>query len=618
MNVTVAALLGLTLAQAPAQEYHPFNQRSVKFPINYTQDPKTIRKVELYACKNGDQVWQLVAVAPPTQSAFAYTAPEDGRYWFHIVIEDLKGGKDPANLTTEPPAMKVLFDTKPPAVVFTSARRNGEEVVVEWKVDDLFPKDDATRVYFRPASAVEGWQEVSLLSLPPNSRTGVRFQAGTTGPVVVKVVGTDLAGNTGEGLKEIAAAGATQSTISLSPGTSTATAPTTPATTPLPTLPAPASGPASPAGAVIPPPDAIAPPAGPGPLGPLTPPGPVAPAVGPSTPPAPGNPAALTPGSVVPLAIAPTAPVTPPAAPVNPPMVAPTVVPSGPVVAPSSTPGSPQPVPTFDPRSSLTPAGASGLAPAPGSQPGGGPANPGPVVEMTRAQVINTTRFDLNFQVEQKGPSGISRVDLWVTRDDGRSWVWWSQHDGRETAVKVNLGTQTNTQPEGAYGFRIVPVSGAGLSEATPVAGDAPDIRVVVDVSAPVVRIFPAVSDPASPDALMIKWEATDRNFSDDPITLEWSEGPTGPWRPVATASGDGVMQVGTTAAVIARRLPNTGNYAWRVPTGLPPRVYLKVTARDAAGNTTEQVTQQPLLIDLMKPRAKITGIGMSAPLVRP
>jgi hypothetical protein len=238
------------------------------------------------------------------------------------------------------------------------------------------------------------------------------------------------------------------------------------------------------------------------------------------------------------------------------------------------------------------------------------------VVEVSRAQATNQLRFDLNYQVEQRGPSGISRVDLWVTRDDGRSWVWWSQHDGREPALKVNLATAANTQSEGTYGFRVVPVSGAGLSDATPVAGDAPDLRLVVDVTAPGVRIFPATSDPTMPDALVLQWEATDRNFGDDPITLEWSEGATGPWRPVSNPGGE-VQQAGVIAGLTAKRLANSGRYFWRVPTGLPPRVYLKVTARDAAGNTTEQVTREPILIDLTKPRAKITGVG-GAPVTHP
>ena len=228
-----------------------------------------------------------------------------------------------------------------------------------------------------------------------------------------------------------------------------------------------------------------------------------------------------------------------------------------------------------------------------------------PVIEASRAQVMNALRFDLNYQVEQRGPSGISRVDLWVTRDDGKSWIWWSKHDGRDAALKVNLNTTANSQPEGLYGFRLVPVSGAGLSEAVPTTGDAPDMRVIVDISAPTLKIFPAVADANSPDALVLQWEATDKNFGDDPITLEWCETAGGPWRPVAAAVSE--LPGGL---VTAKRLPNTGRFSWRVPAGLPPRVFLKVTAKDAAGNTTEQVTREPILVDLTKPRAKITSIG--------
>jgi hypothetical protein len=51
------------------------------------------------------------------------------------------------------------------------------------------------------------------------------------------------------------------------------------------------------------------------------------------------------------------------------------------------------------------------------------------------------------------------------------------------------------------------------------------------------------------------------------------------------------------------------------VPAGLPPRVYLKVTARDAAGNIREVVTRDPILVDLVKPKARISGIvGPASP----
>jgi hypothetical protein len=567
MNVVLAAMLGLGIAQPPAPDYYPCNSRKTEFPIQFPAEKiKNTRQLELHVSNDGGQVWQLAAVAPPTQKTFKYTAPSDGRYWFHIVEEDLKGNKIPSNLTVEPPSIKLLFDTKAPAVVFTNVSRNDHEVLVEWKIDDQFPNEEATRVSFRALAVSDAeWLDVTL---PAKARGGVKFNPKINGPIVVRVIVSDLVGHQGEGVKEIAAP-AIQTSTSLSP-----------------TMPSPPSGAATPAAAVIPPPDF-------GPLGgttgPIAPAAPIAPSPTPIAPAAPLVPPMAAP--TAPVVVAPPAPLTP----VPPPAVA--VAPSA-AAAPSGSS-----LPTFDPRNSLTPAG--------GTHPAAGP-----VIETSRAPVINALRFDLNYQVETRGPSGISRVDLWVTRDDGKSWVWWSQHDGRETAVKVNLATSSNSQPEGLYGFRLVPVSGAGLSDAAPVAGDAPDLRIIVDVTAPNVKIFPAVADPNDPNALVLQWEAADKNFGDDPITLEWCEGPGGPWKSVATVSSDSTAGQG----VAAKRLPNTGKYSWHVPTGLPPRVYLKVTAKDSAGNTTEQVTRDPILIDLTKPRAKITGLGTGAaplPIVR-
>jgi hypothetical protein len=591
MTTTIAAVLGLTLAQpaaAPsAPDYYPLTARTITLPIEYKGDRKGIGQIQLYASADKGQTWPLVATVLPDKTEFSYTAQRDGVYWFHIVIVDRAGKKDPANLTAEPPAMKVLVDTVKPAVDFKTARRTGEEVVVEWDVRDEFPNDSATKVSFRRADgSPEDWREVTL---PPGSRNGVRFPSGTTGPVVVRVGVADLVGNTGEGLRDIPAAGApTQTSTSLSGGAGPVAPP---AIVPPAINPPAAASPAAP----VPPPEPLGPaaPTGPAPLSPTVAPGVV-------------NPAPLPTGMAPAVGPAPLPTANPPAA--AGPLVPPSAVMSPVAGAGSPAPASPGAVATFDPRTAVAPV-SHGVPPAPA-------AHGGPAVELSRAQVVSNLRFDLTYQVDQRGPSGIQRVDLWATRDDGRSWVWWSQHPGNDPTVRVNLGIPSNTQPEGHYGFRLVPVSGAGLSDGTPGPGDAPDIRVVVDVTAPVVRIFPPSSDPADPTALVLQWEATDRNFGDDPITLEWSDSPAGPWRPVAGVSGGPVVQAGAVGTATAQRVANTGRYAWRVPPGLPPRVYIKVTARDAAGNATEQVTREPLLIDLTKPRARITGVGTT--VVRP
>jgi hypothetical protein len=69
------------------------------------------------------------------------------------------------------------------------------------------------------------------------------------------------------------------------------------------------------------------------------------------------------------------------------------------------------------------------------------------------------------------------------------------------------------------------------------------------------------------------------------------------------------VVQATAINPPIPKRLANTGQYGWRVPAGTPARVYLKATARDAAGNVTERVTIDPVTVDLTTPRARINGI---------
>jgi hypothetical protein len=174
------------------------------------------------------------------------------------------------------------------------------------------------------------------------------------------------------------------------------------------------------------------------------------------------------------------------------------------------------PLPTVDPNAVTNPP-TQGTATA-GALSGG----TNPAVELPRAQVINYPRFDLGFDLEKRGPSGIKRVDVWVTRDEGKSWRKWHERDGKSGVVRVELDVRENTQLEGNYGFRLVPESGAGFSEGAPTPGDTPDMRMVLDVTAPDVKIYPAQADKNAPDTLIIKWIATDRNFGDDPNTLEW------------------------------------------------------------------------------------------------
>jgi len=242
---------------------------------------------------------------------------------------------------------------------------------------------------------------------------------------------------------------------------------------------------------------------------------------------------------------------------------------------------------------------------------------PTPAPTLPAPQSVSVLEFDLAYDVEQVGPSGVAKAELWVTRDDGRTWVKWCEDEDRKSPIAVNLNSAKSAQVEGLYGFKVVLQSGAGLSKGPPVAGDAPDLRIDVDVTAPLVKIYNPMPDPNQRDILNLRWEAVDRNIAQpDPITLEWSEMPDGPWRPIVGAAAQQMpalnAQLGTSANAFgtAQRVANTGTYPWKLPPNMPShRVYLRISARDTAGNVAVARTPQPIEVDLQKPVAKIQGI---------
>jgi hypothetical protein len=142
------------------------------------------------------------------------------------------------------------------------------------------------------------------------------------------------------------------------------------------------------------------------------------------------------------------------------------------------------------------------------------------------------------------------------------------------------------------YGFHLVVKSRAGLGKPPPRPGDVPKIRVEVDTTPPEASLFEPRPDPSRRDALLLCWEARDRNLATNPVTLEWAPRPDGPW-----------------AFIGEPQLPNSGQYAWAVPSNTPPRVYRRLTVRDTAGNTAKAETSQPVTVDLSTPEVEVINV---------
>jgi hypothetical protein len=203
-------------------------------------------------------------------------------------------------------------------------------------------------------------------------------------------------------------------------------------------------------------------------------------------------------------------------------------------------------------------------------------------------RLINSKRINLNYEVKDSGPSGVSVVDLWYTQD-GRSWSKHPQKVGDD----AQRGTAVfDVNSEGLYGITLVAKSGVGLGERPPQMGDRPQLWIEVDLTKPFVQIVGVgVGQGQEKGKLTVSWTARDKNLSRDPIKISYAETTLGPWTAVVESQ------------------PNTGRYLWTMPERVPYQFYVKVEALDQAGNVGEAVTEQMVKVDLSLPKVRILNV---------
>jgi hypothetical protein len=209
-------------------------------------------------------------------------------------------------------------------------------------------------------------------------------------------------------------------------------------------------------------------------------------------------------------------------------------------------------------------------------------------------QFVNKPEAVLQYELSKVGPAGIGSVELWLTTDDGQKWAGWQED--RTVSASMREGKYARTLPlpgEGVYGLAIVVRNKAGKGR-LPQPGEAPEIRIEVDITAPEAVLYKPEADPSKRDALVLMWDAKDKNLGAQPVTLEWAQDRNGPWH------------------TIQANLPNTGKHSWQMPPGVPVYVYLRVRVRDKAGNEGIAVTDQPQLADTSEPEGRLIGVSFS------
>lgn len=525
------ACLFLSAGAAPNDVWH-MNTGKFQIPIRIQPNRRDeIKELQLFSSRDQGKTWDLAAKATPDKENFPYFAPGDGLYWFSVAVIDQKGQQDPRDIMKAPVGQKIVVDTLRPEVRILSAERQGEEILVRWEARDEYPDFPTLKVEYRTPESPSGlWTQAPAT---PGITGQVTFRPGSMGPVSVRVSVQDLAGNVGQAQAEVGGNGGS--------------------------VPPVVSGPMMPSG----------------PLTPLTPPAPkdVSNWNPNGTAPAPGS-------------LQPSRGLDPLDAPPGPPLV------PGMPVSNSSNRG----VVALSGPPPMNPSGSDPLGPMnPGTRPPTGRLN------MPDLKIVNKRQMKLDFEVAKFGPSGLGRVNVFVTTDDGQTWE--KQITDGSTAFPMGVersggpvrgSVGINLMQEGVpYGFTVVVESKAGLSKAPPQRGDAPQIRLELDMTLPEAQLFQPAPDPGRRDTLLLTWKAQDRNLAANPISLEWAERKDGPWNYIGSPE-----------------LPNTGKHSWPVPPNAPASVYLRLTVRDTAGNTAVAQTSDPVLVDLTVPEVSVISLG--------
>jgi hypothetical protein len=199
---------------------------------------------------------------------------------------------------------------------------------------------------------------------------------------------------------------------------------------------------------------------------------------------------------------------------------------------------------------------------------------------------VNRTHVTLNYAIDDVGPAGVGEVEVWMTKDDGKTWQRLCTDPAHHNPVHIEL------PGDGVYGLSVVVSSGDGHKAPPPATGDAPDCRVEVDTTKPLGQLLDVHPGTGSDSGIvLITWTASDKNLKPEPIDLSYAARANGPWQP------------------LAHGLKNQGSYRWTAPSELDS-IYVRIEISDLAGNVTSCVSPQAVVLARPHPKAHVVSIA--------
>lgn len=517
----------------------PIHTRQTLFSIPFKVDTTArgvaeIEEVVLQVSIDRGATWQVHSRVAPDKGRFLFRAPNEGEFWF-ILRTQARGGQLGASAG---PGLRVIVDTTPPVLHLQASRNPSGEVAVRWTIEEPNLSPDAFVLQYR-INPYQPWQTVAVdrnrLSGPGPTLSGevAWWPQGTFERLEIRAEAGDQAGNSAVSHAQVVNGEKAPAAAVAGDGNGWKTAKLA-STEPQP-------GRAEPEGNRAPPT--------------------VQAGVQPT---ANAAPLAESPSPALPRPAGEPRPAAPPPSPAPP--TATTVPPGESSVAIAIRPSS-------APRAVATPSRAA-------------PTGPNRTPEGIKPRMVNSRRFQLDYDVDAVGPSGIGQVELWASRDGGYTWTSFGFDEDRRSPFLVTVNE------EGVYGFRVAVRSGAGLGGDPPRSGDPPDVWIGVDLTKPACRIVGA--EQTAGDAagqVVIRWDAGDLTLAEKPVTLLYSGSRDGPWTPIASG------------------IENLGQYKWTIDNRVPSKTYVRLEVRDEAGNIGIYETPEPISLDQMRPSVRIRQV---------
>lgn len=228
-----------------------------------------------------------------------------------------------------------------------------------------------------------------------------------------------------------------------------------------------------------------------------------------------------------------------------------------------------------------------------------------------RIEYVAGKDITVDYTIQKAGRSGVQAAHLYVLKDQS-PWQFVQRFAIQPPAdTGKTLSLKYAADKEGVYGFFVAPESGAGVKADPPRKDDPPMLFVVVDETAPYVKItgVRVAAGGVRGPLVEIAWETADQNLMADPISLEYSEDrDAAQWKEVKYRLAPGVQRADGTG--VTRYV---GTYTWEVPTETLWKFHLRARSVDNAGNVGRDVWKDEVKVDLEKPSAGIIGVRGAA-----